>query len=247
MSEQELLNSIMNNLEENEPSDDRFVKKDIKPVFKAPLEPKKDVVVKKEMAMENGNFVLENSHEQLRYAQHLINQGLVSDTFKKPEQLVIAIQSCKDLGLPNSCLKDFYVIHGKPAIYGDTFLALMFSTGLLDTYVIEFFDNDGVMITIPKKGQCFFGCQITIKRKGFLKETKIHYTMDDKELSLSTNPTWKKAQRDMLLRRCAGRAAKWVVPDAIRGIEMADYLEDATVNTEIANNVASLANEAFKD
>lgn len=182
---------------------------------------------KKEIQVENGNYVLNTIQDQLAFANYLMNQGLVSDTFKKPSQLVLAIQACKDLGLPNSCLKDFYVIGGRPAIYGDTFLALMHGAGLIEDFIVRFIDENGEVIHLPKKGQVYFGCAIEAKRKGYSTRSIITYTMDDKELSRNNNPTWNKSQRDMLFRRCAGRVAKWLFADAIRGIEMADYLEDA--------------------
>lgn len=185
--------------------------------------------VKREIQVEKGNYVLDTVQDQLAFANYLMNQGLVSETFKKPSQLVLAIQACKDLGLPNSCLKDFYVIGGRPAIYGDTFLALMHGSGLVDEFTVYFFDEDGKTITLPKKGQVYFGCAIDVKRKGANFISTITYTMDDKDLSRNNNPTWNKSQRDMLFRRCAGRVAKWIFADAIRGIEMGDYLEDAEV------------------
>lgn len=190
------------------------------------IEVQKTEPQKKALAMENGNYTLDTIGEQLAYAQYLMDNLLVSDTFKKPSQLVIAIQALKDLGLPNSCLKDFFVLNGRPAIYGDTFLGLMHSSGLLEEYSISFIDEEGEVIVRPKKGTVYFGCEILAKRKGHKTASPIHYTMDDKELSKSRNPTWVTFQRDMLFRRCAGRVAKWICPDAIRGLELVDYLED---------------------
>ena len=195
--------------------------------------------------MENGNYTLNSIGEQLAYAQYLMDNLLVSDTFKKPSQLVLAVQACKDLGLPNSCLKDFYVIGGRPAIYGDTFLGLMHGAGLLDIYIVKFFDHEGNLIVRPKKGQIYFGCEIEARRTGQLGSSLIHYTFDDKELSRSSNPTWNKSPRDMLFRRCAGRVAKWLTPDAIRGIELADYAEDIHNDKISDKEAASLATMAF--
>ena len=188
-------------------------------------------VVKKEekkgLEMVNGNYALNSIGEQLAYAQYLMDNLLVSDTFKRPSQLVIAIQALKDLGLPNSCLKDFYVVNNRPAIYGDTFLALMHGSGLVEEFSVSFFDEKGEPFSFPKKGQIYFGCMIVAKRKGSSLKSEITYTLDDKELSGNKNPVWSKSPRDMLFRRCAGRVAKWLFADAIRGIEMLDYLEDA--------------------
>jgi hypothetical protein len=179
-----------------------------------------------EMEVENGNYTLLKTYEQMRYAKYLMDRGLINESIKKAEHVVMAIQAIKEKGLPNSCLKDFYVVQGKLAMYGDTFLALMYSTGKVQELSIFFFDENGVEITIPKKGQVYFGCAIKVLRKGFTIPSLITYTTDDKDLSKTNNPTWNKFQRDMLFRRCAGRVNKWIFPDAVMGIEMVDYLED---------------------
>lgn len=202
-------------------------------------------IQKKQLEMDEGNYTLNSMPEQLAYAQYLMDNLLVSDSFKKPSQLILAIQACKDLGLPNSALKDFYVVGGKPAIYGDTYLGLMHSSGLLDEFHVSFFDPEGITIDRPKKGQVYFGCEIHAKRKGYAEGCVIHFTLDDRDLSKTTNPTWVKFPRDMLFRRCAGRVAKWITPDAIRGLYFGDELEDMGPSKEDDKTNAAIATSVF--
>ena len=180
-----------------------------------------------EMQVVGGIYTLDTIEEQLKYANFLIGKKLVSDTFKDPAQLMVAIQLCKDLKLPNSCLKDFYVIGGKPAIFGDTFVALALGSGVIEEYSIDFYDEDGELCNIPRKGKKVFSCVITGRRKGSSKDSEISYSMDDKTTSRNTNPNFEKHPRDMLFRRSMGRFIKWICADAIRGIEMVDYAEES--------------------
>lgn len=180
-----------------------------------------------EMQVVGGVYALDTIEEQLKYANFLISKKLVSDTFRDPTQLMVAIQLCKDLKLPNSCLKDFYVIGGKPAIYGDTFVALALGSGVIEEYSIDFYDEDGELCNIPKKGKKVFSCVITGRRKGSSKDSQISYSLDDKTTSRNTNPNFEKHPRDMLFRRSMGRFIKWICADAIRGIEMVDYAEES--------------------
>jgi len=180
-----------------------------------------------EMEVVGGVYTLTTIEEQIKYANFLISKRLVSDTFKDPAQLMVAIQLCKDLKLPNSCLKDFYVINGKPAIFGDTFVALALGSGVIEEHQINFYDESGEDINIPHKGDKLFSCVIVGKRKGSSLTSSVSFSMDDLASSGNNNPNFKKHPRDMLYRRAMGRFIKWICADAIRGIEMADYAEEA--------------------
>lgn len=182
---------------------------------------------KKEMEVVNGVYSLNTVDEQMKYASFMISKRLVSDTFKEPAQLMVAIQLCKDLGLPNSCLKDFYVIGGKPAIFGDTFVALALGSGVIAEHQINFYDESGEDISLPRKGDKLFSCVVTGRRSGSSLTSSISFSMDDLASSGNNNPNFKKHPRDMLYRRAMGRFIKWICADAIRGVEMADYAEES--------------------
>lgn len=199
----------------------------------------------KPMAMDNGVYSLNSASEQLTYAQYLINNQLVSNTFTKPSQLLIAIQLCKDLQLPNSALANFYVVGGKPAIYGDVLIGLVMGSGVIEGKKVTFFDESGDEVKRPKKGQKIFGCEVEYKRRGFENYVGAFYTLDDKEKSKTTNPTWNKYETDMLWRRADVRAIKMVAPDTLKGIEVVEYLEDITDPT--IKEKAKIATQVFSD
>lgn len=199
------------------------------------------------MLVDKGNYTLETVKEQAVYAQWLIDNKLVSDTFKTPSQLIVAIQLCKDLELPNSALSNFYVIKGRPAIYGDVLIGLVMDK--VSKKSVVFFDEEGVVITYPKKGQMAFGCAVTYGRVKVEGEVTGVYTMDDRDTSLTTNPTWVKYPKDMLWRRADVRAIKMLFPDTFKGIEVVEYLEESVdykKTTRIVDNEKiSNLNELF--
>ena len=194
---------------------------------------------------EQGTFALNSIEDQAKYAKFLIDK-LVSETFKNSSQLLVAIQLAKDLSLPMSCLKDFYVIGGRPAIYGDTFVGLALGSGIIEDHIVTFFDENGEAIKRPKKGQSIFGCEVSIRRKGSTTFVNAFYTLDDKEKAKATNPNWLKFPTDMLFRRAMGRAIKFACSDAVRGVELADYAEDANTK-ESFKDMINVANEVFSD
>lgn len=204
------------------------------------MEPNKTEESKKPlMEMSDGNYVLSTVQEQSIYAQFLIDKKLVSNTFKETSQLIVAIQLCKDLNLPISCLKDFYVIGGKPAIFGDTFVALALGSGIIEDHKVSFYDELGEHIKVPKKGVKPFSCIVSIKRKGSANYVDGFYSWDDKDASGNSNDNFRKFPIDMLFRRAMGRAIKWACADSIRGIEMADYADeaDSSKDNSIVSNI----------
>lgn len=195
------------------------------------------------MAVQNGVYTLESVEEQAKYAQFLIDKKLVSDTFKTSAQLIIAIQFCKDLNLPNSALSNFYVINGRPAVYGDTLIGLVMGSGLVADKKITWFDEEGKEIKLPKKGTKYFGCMVEYKRASHASYVPGVYTLDDKDIAKPTNPVWIKFWKDMIWRRADIRAVKALFPDALRGIEVADYLEDAQTKLDNVDRARVATND----
>lgn len=213
------------------------------------VEPTKEIQkAKTGMEFAEGNYKLDTINDQMSYAQWMIDKKLVSDTFKTPAQLVVAIQLCKDLELPNSALSCFYVVGGKPAIFGDVLIGLVMGSGLVEDKKVGWFDDKGDLIARPKKRESrdkdpVFGCEVEYKRKGFTSYVTGYYTLDDKDDSKTTNPTWIKYWKDMLWRRADVRAIKALFPDAMKGIEVAEYLEDADGIKSLKNATADKARE----
>lgn len=73
--------------------------------------------------------------ELWRFAVAVAASGLAPKGIDKPESIVVAIQMGLELGLtPMAALQNIAIINGRPSIYGDAQLAIVRSTGLLESF-----------------------------------------------------------------------------------------------------------------
>jgi hypothetical protein len=185
------------------------------------LQPKQLLTTNKE-----GKFELDTIESQLVLADKLIRNRLISDTFKNPQQVVIAIQNCKSLGIdPMVGLKMMYVVHGKPAIFGDLPLSLIQSTGQLEEIEEFWVDDDGNKISVENKNlkAIPYAAICRIKRKGDPIVQEDYFTLDDMKLAQIKSPTWNRYQRTMMRYRARTQAIKSKFADILNGIEIAEY------------------------
>ncbi len=70
-----------------------------------------------------------------RWAQYVVKSGLAPDSFKTPEQVVVATQYGRELGFSlMQGLRSIAVVNGRPQIWGDAALALVKQSGLSKEY-----------------------------------------------------------------------------------------------------------------
>ena len=176
---------------------------------------------------ENGKFNLVSLESQLSFADSLIRQRVISETFKTPQQVVIAIQFCLSLNIdPMTGLKMMYVVHGKPALYGDGPLSLIQSSGKLD-WIKEFWvDDDGNEICVKNKNLKSepYAAVCQIKRVGDDNVQEDFFTQSDMNLAQLKNNVWNKYQRTMMRYRARTQALKSKFADLLNGIEIAEYV-----------------------
>lgn len=178
---------------------------------------------------ENGTFELTTLDKQLAYANSLMTKGLVSETYKNPSQLVLAIQSCLALGVdPIVGLKWSYVIGGKPAFFGDFPLMMVQKSGFLESIEEFTVDENFDAICLANKNLKAkpFAAVCRVKRKGDSAILETFFTIEDaSHAGLLRNQTWNKYTRDMLMYRARGRALRGKFSDALGGLEIAEFLE----------------------
>lgn len=85
---------------------------------------------------------LRSFDEMARFCRAVVNSGLAPKSFQTPEQVMIAIQTGLEIGLPPmQALQSICVINGKPSLYGDGALAVCMRHplwgGKEETYVAE--------------------------------------------------------------------------------------------------------------
>ncbi len=183
-----------------------------------------------EMTISNsGTFELTSLDKQMAFANSLINKGLVSETYKNPSQLVLAIQTCLALGVdPTMGLKWSYVIGGKPAFFGDFPLMMVQKSNLLEM-IEEFFVNDKFeKICFENKNlkDKAYAAICRVKRRGDSAILESFFTVDEAAVAgLFKNQTWNKYTKDMLMYRTRGRCLRGKFPDALGGLEIAEFIE----------------------
>lgn len=156
---------------------------------------------------------------ELRELAALFYQGGVSAVkgLDKPEKVAVLILAGLDLGLsPTQAVAGLMLVNGRPAPYGDTALALVRASGLLEA-IAETVSGDGD----DRGGTC------VVKRKGEPERSFRFSIADAKRARLwgKAGP-WTEYPDRMLQMRPRGFALRDVFPDVLRGLAIAEEVMD---------------------
>lgn len=153
--------------------------------------------------------------QALKFAEYLADSNLVPKDFKgKPGDCLIAMQWGVELGLkPLQALQNLAVINGRPALWGDAVIALVRGSSVCE-YVIE--EDDGKTAT----------CRV--KRRGEQEQAR-SFSMDDARAAglLGKQGPWSNYPKRMRQMRARAFALRDVFPDVLRGMNVAEELQDA--------------------
>lgn len=180
---------------------------------------------------------LRSFDEMARFCRAVVNSGLAPKSFQTPEQVMVAIQSGLEIGLPPmQALQTIAVINGRPSIFGDGALALAMAHpcwgGIEETHVEE--TNTAV-------------CKVwryTRKDDKTPKPTTRTFSQEDaKRANLwgKAGP-WTAYPKRMLQMRARSFALRDTFPDALKGVgiteEVRDYQPMKPANArEVASNL----------
>ena len=161
--------------------------------------------------------------QALTFSQYLADSDLVPKDFKgKPGNCLIAMQWGSELGLkPLQSLQNLAVINGRPALWGDAVIALVMASPVCE-YVTE--DDDG------ETAFC------RVKRKGAPEQVR-SFSMDDARkagLAGKQGP-WTQYPKRMRQMRARAFALRDVFPDVLRGMPIAEELQDIPSDTPAAS------------
>ena len=161
--------------------------------------------------------------QALTFSQYLADSDLVPKDFKgKPGNCLIAMQWGSELGLkPLQSLQNLAVINGRPALWGDAVIALVMASPVCE-YVTE--DDDG------ETAFC------RVKRKGAPEQVR-SFSMDDARkagLAGKQGP-WSQYPKRMRQMRARAFALRDVFPDVLRGMPIAEELQDIPTDTPAAS------------
>lgn len=196
------------------------------------IEKKKPEVKKGLSTNSNGELSLESINDQMAYAQKLINEKMISSTFKTAQQVVIGIQyaiSLKMDALP--ALRNMYVIKGRPCLWGDGPLSLAQRTGKIEGFEEFYVNKDLKKICYENKNlkDEVYASVCRIKRKGDECWQEDFFTLDDmKKAGLAEDKwgkkeTYKKYQRIMIRYKARTLSLKSKFADLLNGMDVAEY------------------------
>jgi len=156
----------------------------------------------------------QNIEEALKFADMLSKSNLVPKEFiGNPGNILVAIQWGMELGLqPMQSMQNIAVINGRPSLWGDSVLALVKASPTCEYVVEEVGDN---------------GATCKVKRRGEPEQVR-HFTVEDaKKASLwGKQGPWTNYPKRMLQVRARSWALRDVFPDVLRGMPIAEELQD---------------------
>jgi hypothetical protein len=166
--------------------------------------------------------------EAMAFADILAKSTIVPKEFLgNPGNILVAIQWGLELGLqPLQAMQNIAVINGRPALWGDAVIALVRGSPLCE-YVYE--EDDGHTAT----------CRV--KRRGENEQVRI-YTMDDAKTAglIGKAGPWTQHPKRMRQMRARAFALRDVFPDVLRGMPVAEELQDMPKEREASQPLASV-------
>lgn len=168
------------------------------------------------LALQKPSFSLTPSSlaEAMEFAGMMSKSSIVPKDYQNnPGNILVAIQWGMEIGLqPLQSMQSIAVINGRPSIWGDAMLALVRSSGLLESINEEVTDSKAVC---------------TIKRRGEQEVVREFSLQDAKQAGLAGKQgPWAQYPKRMLQMRARAFALRDVFPDVLRGVHVAEEAQD---------------------
>lgn len=164
----------------------------------------------------SGALMPQNLPEAIEVAKLMSASGILPKQFDGNTGAVfVAIQMGAEVGLsPMAALQNIAVINGRPSLWGDAFLAVVMAhPDCLD--VVETFDDATMTATC------------VVRRRGRQSVPATFSMTDAKTAGLwGKQGPWTQYPKRMLKMRARGFACRDTFPDALRGIRLAEEVQD---------------------
>jgi len=196
-------------------------------------------------------IVISDLQEELNICKTLVEAKMVPASLDSPQKLFAARQLCRELGLPVvAAIRQVYVINGSPSLWGDTPLALVRQSKLLESIREYLIDKDYKEISIANKNldTPHIAAVCTVKRKDS-EPKEFFFTVEQaKKAGMGGGPVWAKYPTRMLQMKARGLALKNEFPDVLMGVAIAeyDYDEIPGVTKDVTNTNVNEVNNFFK-
>ncbi|HDS0925505.1 TPA: recombinase RecT [Pseudomonas putida] len=163
----------------------------------------------------------QNIEEALKFSDYLAKSTIVPKDFaNNPGNILVAIQWGMELGLqPMQAMQNIAVINGRPALWGDAVIALVRSSPLCE-YIYE--TDDGETAT----------CRV--KRRNEEEQVRTFSMAEAKAAGLDGKQgPWTQYPKRMRQMRARAFAMRDVFPDVLRGMPVAEELQDTPTEREL--------------
>jgi hypothetical protein len=159
---------------------------------------------------------LTSLEDAYRFAKYVAASGLAPKSFHTPEQVLVAVQWGAEVGFsPMQALQGIPVINGRPSIMVEPAMALAMASGLL-VQRHDRFEGEGLTRTAI----------VALVRKGGMAIERRFSVADAKQAGLEKKDIWKSYPDRMLYARALGYCLKDLFPDVLRGMPVAETLDD---------------------
>lgn len=144
-------------------------------------------------------------------AKTFLNAGAMPKGIDTAPKLMVILQAGREAGLsPIEALNSLYFVNGKVAMYGDAVPLQIYRAG----HAIEWGECSAETATV------------TITRGDTGKSMSQTFTMEEaQKRGYTSNPVYQKYPENMLKWRVLGMTAKFICPDALRGIGIKEEME----------------------
>jgi hypothetical protein len=166
-----------------------------------------------------GGLALQSVADAMKFGEMVANSDFAPKDFRgKPASCMLAIQCGAEIGLaPLQSLQSIAVVNGRPAVYGDTALAVVKASPVCE-YVTETIEGDGEQMAAV----------CTAKRRGYPQPTVVRFAVADaKKAGLwGKGGPWTQYPKRMLQMRARGFALRDAFPDVLKGLVTAEEAQD---------------------
>ncbi len=169
--------------------------------------------------------------ESLKWAEYILEAGLVPESLTSAEQVVTIVQHGKELGLtPHIALNNLHVIAGRPVI-SSAMLGALLKRSKIEWLIKE----DFATVEKPDKSGSdkrttytfYWKSQVTDK----VMEADFSITWAQMEIAgYTSKQNWSKYPKEMMRARCMAYAVRALFPEILMGIysdlEINDVADD---------------------
>lgn len=152
--------------------------------------------------------------EAIRFAEIMSKSNLVPKDFSgNVGNILVAVQWGMELGLqPMQAMQNIAVINGRPSLWGDAVIALVKSSPACE-YVVEETSDDVAVCRVKRHGE-------PEQSRTFTKADALKAGL------LNKQGPWTQYPKRMLQMRARSWALRDVFPDVLRGMPIAEELQD---------------------